>query len=160
MAVLQLLLHRNATGTVALEAVDNPDSLAPSAFETNDTAIKAFRVGTQGLLEAAAGLKSAGFVVQSVDFRDEFGQVWPNMEWQHQLVRNLRAGRLNEVLSYLDGPGNDVYVYGVELFDSESGSAVNLRQDGVVVLFGSAQRDRLVNALAGAWHNRWKPGRP
>ncbi len=153
MAVLQLLLHKSAE-RVDLEAVENPDLLPPSEFGRNDPQTKPYRVGTQALLELAWGLREYGFIVQAIDLRDEYDQVLPDSEWQGRIVEDLRNGKLKQVRAFFDGPGDGVFVFGVELFDTVFSSSVDLRRDGVVVLLGTTPATRIVDALESVWWKR------
>lgn len=145
VAAYQLVLRKDAAGDNEVAAV--VATAVPSNFDQAVSNWGVLRLGTEQLINTATDLGSEGFILQSVDFRDELAQPITDAPWQADVTRAMREGRKREVVNFLDDEGDDVYIFAIELFNSTSRSAINVRRDGIVIVFADADRDQLLAAL-------------
>lgn len=147
MGSLQLVEHRQDTGTVAIEARPNPDDQPFLVFEDSDT--EALLWGTEDLVEIALGLRSESFKVVELTVSDSEFSPLPDDEAKpikDELLRLVNESDRAGALAFLSDDLADCLILAITVRKKGDG-VFRLIQNGQLEISGPSNEENFLRIL-------------
>lgn len=152
VAVLQLVVSKQADGAESLSAVPNDTQEPPYTFDRDDT--YALQIGSQGLVELALRLRDHGYRVTDLTLVDHAFSTLDDLfanAIKNELLSRMRDGEEEAVTRFVERDMPGFYVLNLELRDTSPGNGrVTLVQDGIVLTSSPNQIDKFASMVRRA----------
>lgn len=147
VSLLQLVVRDAGRDRIAAEP--NVEQRPPTTFDDPSRHEHALRLGTEDLLQVAHELNQVGYRVHALDIRDDQAQPVDasRLALAEEVEAHMRVGEVAEALGLLRGPGLGLYVWSVELRDTQMPGILRLGRNGDVQAQGD-DSGRLVRVIA------------
>lgn len=152
VAVLQLVVSKQADGAESLTAVPNDTQEPPYTFDRDDT--YALQIGSQGLVELALRLRGHGYRVTDLTLVDHAFSTLDDVFAQaikDELLSRIRDGEEEAATRFLERDIQGFYVLNLELRDTSPGNGrVTIVQDGIILTSSPNQVDKFASTVRRA----------